>query len=266
MGTEASGKEGIWMAIPYVCLYASYLESLAPYSDAERGRLFTAMLSYAQTGQEPVFDGNERFLWPTLKSQIDRDAAAYQERREKNQINGRKGGRPKGQTAAEKTERFFSKPKKPKEKEKENEKENEKEKEKEKENENEKENDMENERENEREKESGSGDGAPPPAGADRKAFGTYHWVMLSQEAYHRLLAQMGQAELDRCIAYIDESAQATGNKNHWQDWEVVLRRCHQNGWGRERRAGKPEVPSGASGQLGEAELEAIAMVLREGG
>ena len=88
--------------------------------------------------------------------------------------------------------------------------------------------------------------------------------LLPSAQEHARLLGELGQAELDRCIAYIDESAQSTGNKNHWLDWEVVLRRCHTNGWGLERRAQRQEIPKGASGRLGEAELEAIARVLRE--
>lgn len=111
----------------YVCLYVSYLESLAPFSDEEIGRMVRAMLIYTATGEIPLFDGNERFIWPTLKAQIDRDEAAYQERCEKNRANGAKGGRPKNQSVITETEWFSEKPKKAKEKEKEKEKEKKKE-------------------------------------------------------------------------------------------------------------------------------------------
>lgn len=113
-----------YVAWNYVCLYASYLESLSPFSDAEIGRMVIAMLTYSATGEEPKFDGNERFMWPTLKTQIDRDEAAYRERCEKNRANGAKGGRPtKNPTVIPETERFSEKPKKAKEKKKEKEKE-----------------------------------------------------------------------------------------------------------------------------------------------
>lgn len=217
--------------IPYVCLYSSYLESVAPFSEAERGRLLTAMLVYAVRGEEVRLPGNERYLWPTIKSQIDRDAAAYRDRCEKNKENGKKGGRPEKRSVFEK----------PKEKEKE----------------------KENEKKNEKEKESILRPGAAP-AEAEKTVYGKFGWIRLSAQEHARLLGELGQAELDRCIAYIDESAQSTGNKNHWLDWEVVLRRCHTNGWGLERRAQRQEIPKGASGRLGEAELEAIARVLRE--
>ncbi len=111
----------------YVCLYVSYLESLAPFSDEEIGRMVRAMLIYTATGEMPLFDGNERFIWPTIKAQIDRDEAAYQERCEKNRANGAKGGRPKNQSVITETEWFSEKPKKAKEKEKEKEKEKKKE-------------------------------------------------------------------------------------------------------------------------------------------
>ena len=111
--------------IPYVCLYMSYLQSLSPFTDVERGRIVTAMLNYASTGEIPQFEGNERFIWPSLQAQIDRDIETYQAKCARNRANGSKGGRPpKNPTVTPGTERFFQKPKKPKEKEKEKEKEN----------------------------------------------------------------------------------------------------------------------------------------------
>ena len=108
----------------YVCMYLDYLDSFSPYSDAARGKLMMAMLSYAASGVVPFFPGPERYLWPTLRNQIDRDLNRYQDRCALNQINGSKGGRPR------KNQTVFEKPnEKEKEKEKENKKENEKERE-----------------------------------------------------------------------------------------------------------------------------------------
>lgn len=193
----------------YICLYSSYLESLAPYSDQEVGCLVRGMLGYAALGEVPRFEGNERFIWPTLKDQIDRDAASYQEKCEKNRQNGAKGGRPKNQTVSQETERLYEKPKKAKEKEKNKEKEKKKEKEN------------------------------IPRADADTKTpsmeYGVYGWVKLTQAEYDRLICDLGQAEADRCITYIDESAQATGNKNKWKDWNLVVRKCSRENWGKAR-------------------------------
>lgn len=110
---------------------------------------------------------------------------------------------------------------------------------------------------------------APPaPARRDRKGYGKFGWVKLTQEEYARLRTEMGQEELDRCITYLDQSAQATGNKNKWKDWFLVLRKCHDENWGRRAygRYASQSIPKGASGHLGEAELEAIQQVLRDGG
>lgn len=66
----------------------------------------------------------------------------------------------------------------------------------------------------------------------ERKQYGQYGWVKLSQEEYSRLSNDLGENELKRCIAYLDESAQSTGNKNKWRDWNLVIRRCSRDHWG----------------------------------
>ena len=102
------------------------------------------------------------------------------------------------------------------------------------------------------------------PAKKSRKSYGQFGWVKLSDEDYNRLLNDLGEAEVKRCIAYIDEAAQATGNKNKWRDWNLVIRKCSRDGWGKQKQAsyGKPDIPKGASGTLGEAELAAIRRVM----
>ena len=114
------------MGIPYICLYTSYLTSLAPYTDSQLGRLVRAMLTYRTAGEVPEFQGSERYIWPMLKDQLDRDLESYRQRCEKNRANAAKGGRPKKQKEKEKG--------KEKKKEKEKGKEKEKEKDKKKEN------------------------------------------------------------------------------------------------------------------------------------
>lgn len=73
-----------------MCLYHSYLKSVEPLNDAERGRLFTACLTYSTTGAEPDLRGNERFVWPTIREQIDRDTKKYSDFCKKQQENIRK--------------------------------------------------------------------------------------------------------------------------------------------------------------------------------
>lgn len=61
------------MALEYVAAYYSYLDLMEELSDAECGRLFKACLTYGKTGTVPELRGNERFVWPGIRSQIDRD-------------------------------------------------------------------------------------------------------------------------------------------------------------------------------------------------
>lgn len=116
------------MAREFFNAYHSILEAMEPLNDAERGRLFTALLVYSKTGATEKLSGNERFVFPGLRSQIDRDIKSYDEHCRKQSENGKKGGRPPKPTESQKTQCFSEKPKKANEKEKEKEKEKDKEK------------------------------------------------------------------------------------------------------------------------------------------
>lgn len=78
------------MAREYFHAYHSYLETMEPLNDAERGRLFTALLAYSRTGEAPELRGNERFVFPGLRSQIDRDSEAYAVKCQSRAENARK--------------------------------------------------------------------------------------------------------------------------------------------------------------------------------
>ena len=54
-------------------------------------------------------------------------------------------------------------------------------------------------------------------------------------EEMDRLTRDLGPDELARCITYVDEAAQTTGNKNKWKDWNLVIRKCSKGRWGLER-------------------------------
>lgn len=66
------------MALNSFNAYHSYLKSIEPLNDSERGRLFTALLEYSSTGIAPELRGNERFVFPTMREQIDRDREKYE--------------------------------------------------------------------------------------------------------------------------------------------------------------------------------------------
>lgn len=91
----------------------------------------------------------------------------------------------------------------------------------------------ENEYEYENENDSDLENEEPTKEEKTRRKYGTYGWVKLTGQEYARLLKELGEDELARCIKYIDESAQSNGNKNKWKDWNLVIRKCSREGWGR---------------------------------
>lgn len=81
----------------YLKVWTSFREAIAMLDDAEKGRLFDAMLLYADSGEEPSeFKGNERFLWPVAKQDIDRTAQKCEALRR----NGQAGGLQKARNRA----------------------------------------------------------------------------------------------------------------------------------------------------------------------
>lgn len=89
---------------------------------------------------------------------------------------------------------------------------------------------------------------APAPTRTARKEqkhkYGEYKWVLLTDEEYARLIADLGEDEAKRCIAYVDEAAQRTHNKNGWKDWNLTVRKCSREGWGKSRYGWKNDKPS----------------------
>lgn len=79
----------------YVKAYYDWIEQTAALSDAERGRLFIAVLEYARSGLDPKLDGRESILFPVFRATIDRDNKVAKI----NAQNGALGGR--GNKAAE---------------------------------------------------------------------------------------------------------------------------------------------------------------------
>ena len=74
----------------YFLIYTSNLEAMESLTDRECGRLFRAMLKYAADGTVPEKMGNEKFLFPQMKYQIDRDREKYTEMCEKARKNAEK--------------------------------------------------------------------------------------------------------------------------------------------------------------------------------
>lgn len=75
----------------HIKLFFDDLDAMELLGDAEKGRLFTALLVYGKTGEAPQLGGNERFLFPMMRARIDKDKAAEIELSDIRREAGRKG-------------------------------------------------------------------------------------------------------------------------------------------------------------------------------
>ena len=99
-------------------VYYDWGEALSYFNNEEVGEIFRAVLSYAKDGTKPEFSHNAlNGVFSFMKSALDRDRMAYEARCKVNQMNGKKGGRPKKPNGLkenpEKPNGYFEKPKKP---------------------------------------------------------------------------------------------------------------------------------------------------------
>ena len=89
------------MARAYFRLFFDqYIPLVEGLTDAERGKLLWGMMRYARDGSEPDFKSNERYIWPFVREDIDRDKLAYVRKCAANAENGRKGGLKKQENLA----------------------------------------------------------------------------------------------------------------------------------------------------------------------
>ena len=61
-------------------VFTDFTDDIDLLSDVEVGRLFRAMLSYAENGQQPSLTGNEKFIWGTVKKKIDAQRESYDQK------------------------------------------------------------------------------------------------------------------------------------------------------------------------------------------
>ena len=64
----------------YLKVFTDFQELMEPLDFEERGRLFTAMIAYAEDGRLAELSGNERFVWAMARRIIDREAELYEEK------------------------------------------------------------------------------------------------------------------------------------------------------------------------------------------
>ena len=61
----------------YLKIFTDFIEVVEPLGDGAAGRLFKAMLRYAQGGTVPALKGKEGVAWTVARQHMDREAAAY---------------------------------------------------------------------------------------------------------------------------------------------------------------------------------------------
>lgn len=83
----------------YVKLWVSYESYFEAFSDVEVGRLVRAMMKYRVSREEPKFNGNERFIWPAIRRDIDESLEAQESISAARSEAGKQGGRPKAKKA-----------------------------------------------------------------------------------------------------------------------------------------------------------------------
>ena len=219
------------MAREYFNAYHSYLKSMEELNDAECGRLFRACLKYSMTSEAQKLPGGERILFPAIREQIDRDKAAYADKCLKQSQNARMRWDAVACDGMP--------------------------------------NDAKYAKEKEKEKEDITLSIISPekPPAHQR---GDHGYVKLTDAEYERLIADLGAAEVARIIAYVDESAAATNNKNKWRDWNLVLRKAAREGWGKKTAGAQTSRVSRALGhsqrKYSAAELDKIGIDLLEDG
>ena len=75
----------------YLKIFTDFGEAMEPLTDEEAGRLFRAMLRYAENGAGSELFGNEKYLWIVARQHMDREAEAYEAKKEVLSKSGKKG-------------------------------------------------------------------------------------------------------------------------------------------------------------------------------
>ena len=83
------------MARTYFQVYFSYEEPLKSLSYEQIGKLFMAMFQYEKTKEKPELDPVSDMAFCFIRSQMERDQQAYEEKCKRSRQNGMKGGRPR---------------------------------------------------------------------------------------------------------------------------------------------------------------------------
>ncbi len=196
-------------------LYRSYWNSIRTLSMEQRGLLLTAI--YAQIGVEPMptLDPATNMAFLFIKDQLERDQAKWDDVRRKRAAAGKKGGKARAakycDLPGEANASFANQS-------------------------------LADQAVDVDGDVTGDGDADEDETIISPTiTMGKFNRVVLTAEAYDALVAEYGESEVTRAVGYVDESAQATNNRNGWSDWAVVIRRCIREGWGRRSDGAEPK-------------------------
>jgi hypothetical protein len=77
---------------PGVMIYFETAKAIKGLDYETKGRLFEAIMEYAEFGIVPEFDGVLSAIWPFVADKVERDSIRYEEIRQAREEAGRKGG------------------------------------------------------------------------------------------------------------------------------------------------------------------------------
>ena len=183
------------------------IEDIEDMTLEEKGAILDAMIAYSKDGTEADFDDRAmKAAWKPIRRRIDKDADAYEARCEKNRENIQKRwNNSKYERIPTDTNEY---------------------------DEHTKNTNTDTNTDTDTEPDTEKRESTPAPAHETAKKYGEYGWVKLTDSQHSKLCDDLGAEEVQRCIRYVDESAQSTGNKNKWRDWNLVIRKCSRDKWG----------------------------------
>ena len=199
-----------------VVILPSYYDAIKNLSDKKRLAMLEAIICYGLYGEiKELYPEELRMLFVLIKPNIDASQNRHRARKENGRKPPKEGSRPRGRPKKNQTE-------------------------------NQSKNQSKNQTENQDsdldsdfdfDNDSDKKNDADKPPSSSFKKYGVYGWVKLTDAQYTKLVADLGQSEVDRCIQYMDERAQLTGNKSKYKDWNLAIRNCSREGWGKKQTA-----------------------------
>ena len=206
-------------------VYTDWKEYFEDVSDAELGRLFKALFSYALEGVEPEFTGAMRPIFRMMRNCLIRDGAKWEEKCRRNSENGRKGALAKAENMRRALANSANAKNAPANL-------------ADSESVNDSVNDSGSESESVKDREKGGFAASASPSPSPSLALGEYCNVFISQEDYNSLTEEFGKTRADNAIEEISEYCDSVGKT--YKNWKAAIRRWIKRDDRASEPAGKP--------------------------